>query len=58
MMTLVYQLIFLNNCTISLWTWLVQINGDEHGLMYQFPEPEPKKILRINGDRNRLIERV
>ena len=36
----------------------MQINGDEHGLMYQFPEPEPKKILRINGDRNRLIERV
>ena len=32
----------------------MQINGDEHGLMYQFPEP--KKILRMNRDRNRLIE--
>ena len=32
----------------------MQINGDEHALMYQFPEP--KKILRMNRDRNRLIE--
>lgn len=35
----------------------MQINGDEHGLMYKFPEPERKKILRIHRDRNRLIER-
>lgn len=32
----------------------MQNNREEHELMYQFPEP--KKILRMNRDRNRLIE--